>query len=150
MNIAAEQMVQKRCAKKFSSVLKEASLKNDDDTMAIAFDDMQNQLLSLIPVQEGYENCRLMYYVLRLKIYFWSYIQNRLPSSVKNLLLLSDEAPGRNNKNTVVRFLINSCETGIFKRTQHFLQYVTIPFFHTIGIFDPSNDQAETWTAYTR
>lgn len=143
-NVAAEQMLHKRRAKKFYSALQVASENEDDDTVALAFDFMATQPLPRIPVQEVYYLRQLsvnIFCIHNLKTdiadlylyhegqaskspnevctFLWQYIQT-LPSSVKKLHLFSDGTGGQNKNHTVVRFLLSLCDTGRFDCIIHF------------------------------
>lgn len=143
--VAAEQIVHKRRAKKFYSSLKEASLNTDEDTVAIAFDYMQNQPLPHIPVQEVFYLRQLwvnIFCIHDLKtnnatLYLYhegqarkspdevcsflnKYIEN-LPNSVRNLLVFSDGTGGQNKNHTVTRYLLSLCDNNRFDSiTQYF------------------------------
>lgn len=142
--LAAELIIHKRRAKKFYDALKEAHANKDNDTVAIAIDYMQNQPLPLIPVQEVFylrqiwvnvfcihdlktdkANLYLYHEGIANKTpdevcsFLWHYIQT-LPPTVTKLLLFSDGAAGQNKNHTVVRFLLNLCDSGRFKAIRHF------------------------------
>lgn len=143
--VAADQMIHQRRARKFYSALKEASANKDDDTVAIAFDYMQNQPLPHIPVQEVFYLRQLwvnIFCIHNLKtnnanLYLYhegqahkspdevcsflnKYIQT-LPNTVKKLLVFSDGTGGQNKNHTVTRYLLSLCDTGRFESiTQYF------------------------------
>lgn len=136
--ITAEQMIHKRRAKKFYTVLKEAVINNNDNTVAI------NQPLPFIPVQEVFYLRQLWVNVIfihdlktnneKLYIYheriankspdevcsFLLHYINTLPPTVTKLLLFNDGAAGQNKNHTVVRFLMALCDTGRFDFIQHY------------------------------
>lgn len=142
--VAAEQIIHKRRAKKFYTALKDASVNKDDDTVAIAFDYMQNQPLPHIPVQEVFYLRQLwvnIFCIHNLKtndanLYLYhegqahkspdevcsfllKYIQT-LPNTVKKLLVFSDGTGGQNKNHAVTRFLLSLCDTGRFESITHY------------------------------
>lgn len=144
-NVAAELMIHKRRAKMFYSTLKTASENQDDDTVALCFDYMQNLPLPLIPVQEVFYMRQLWVNVFcihdlksnKAKLYLYHegeankcpdevcsfllhYLQNEVPNTVKTLFLFSDGAAGQNKNHTTLRFLMNLCDRGQFKKIIHY------------------------------
>ena len=130
--VAAELMVHKRRAKNFYKLQEVQKLCKDDPQVAgITFDYMQNLPLSNIPVQEFFYYRQLWVYLFEIHNltnssgYFYTYhegqakkspnevctflhdyIQNHIPTEVKELHIFSDGCPGQNRNNTVVRFLL--------------------------------------------
>lgn len=142
-NVAAEKMVHSRRAKKFYKAMDEASKNKDDDTVALAFDYMQNLPLPHIPVQEVFYMRQLWVNVFSLhdlktnssKLYVYHEGEankgpdevcsmllkyfNDIPVNVKHLILFCDGPSGQNKNHTVVRFLLNLCDSGRFETITH-------------------------------
>lgn len=143
-NVAAEMVVHNRRSKKYYSAMKEATQNKDDDTVALAFDFMQNLPLPHIPVQEVFYMRQLWLNVFsihdlktnRSKLYVYHegeankgpdevcsmllhYFDTEIPSNVKHLILFCDGPTGQNKNHTVVRFLLNLCDRGRFETITH-------------------------------
>ena len=145
--VAAELMVHKRRAKKFYNKLQEVQklCKDDPRVAGITFDYMQNLPLPNIPVQEFFYYRQLWVYLFEIHNltnssgYFYTYhegqakkspnevctflhdyIQNHIPTEVKELHIFSDGCPGQNRNNTVVRFLLALQENGRFSKIYHY------------------------------
>lgn len=144
-SVTAEQMIHKRRAKKFYSKLKEMSENKDKDTVALCFDFMQNLPLPNIPVQEVFYMRQLWLYVFgihdlktnKTHIYLYHegeankspdevcslllhYLNETVSSEVKHLVLFSDGPSSQNKNHTVVRFLMNLCDRGVFETVTHY------------------------------
>lgn len=52
--------------------------------------------------------------------FLWHYFQTEIPHSVRKLQLFSDGAAGQNKNHSVVRFLMNLCDTERFDKIDHY------------------------------
>lgn len=60
------------------------------------------------------------------------YIKNEVPSTVKHLLLFSDDPSSQNKNHMVVRFLMNLCDKGIFNTGTHYFPIRGHSFLPTV------------------
>jgi hypothetical protein len=143
-NVAAEQILHKRRARKFYDALRQARENEDDDTAAICFDFMATQPLPRIPVQEvfylrqlnvnifcihdlksGHADLHLYHEGEAAKspnevcTFLWKYIQ-KLPKTVKKLYVFSDGTGGQNKNHTLLRFLLFLRDSERFEKIIHF------------------------------
>lgn len=139
LNVAAELCVHKRIANKFYTALKEATENQDDDTVAFCFDYMSNLPLPNIPnMRQLWVNTFCIHNMKTNKAKFYTYHEgeaNKSPDEVSFFLLLhylhneiglsssktklivfSDGTSGQNKNHTLLRFLMNLCDQGMFER----------------------------------
>lgn len=143
----AEMIVHKRQAKQFYTILKSSrdECKIRNDLLCITFDYMQNLQLPKIPVQDlfylrqltinlfGIRNMKSedsMFFLYHegeaykgpneVCTFLLTYFQQCVPSEVKELRLFSDNCPGQNKNNTVVRFCQALVDTGRFEVVEHY------------------------------
>lgn len=144
---AAEFMLHKRRAKRFYSSMansKEVS-KQNNNTLGLVFDFMQNIDLPKVPVQEMYYLRQLTvnnFCIYNLKTdnaqfylyhegqakkgandvasFLVDYIEENVPHSVTELHLFSDNCPGQNKNHTLIRVLLTLTIIGRFKKIKHF------------------------------
>ncbi|XP_069687193.1 uncharacterized protein [Periplaneta americana] len=142
-----EMMVHKRRSKKFYNKIKEVEeiCKERNYVLGICFDYMQNLPLPNIPVQEMFYYRQL--WVINFNIHnlkdhtahfysyhegtghkspnevcslFLNYIENYVPSSVKEFYLFSDNCGGQNKNHTVIRLLLALTQMGRFNKIIHY------------------------------
>lgn len=147
MAAKAELAVHKRRAKKFHNKI--AAVKkicqNRDDVAALTFDYMQNLPLPNIPIQEifylrqlwvncfGIKNLKTnesVFYVYHEGVankganevcsMIHHYLDNFLGENIQELHLFSDNCPGQNKNNTLIRFLLSLTDTKRFSKITHY------------------------------
>lgn len=129
----AEMLVHKRRSKKFYTALQESTKKSkkSDNVVALSFDYMQNLQLPKIPVQNLFYLRQLtvsVFCIHNMKtdevVYFiyhegtakkgpnevcsflYQYIKDYIPDNVRELHLFSDNCPGQNKNNTLIRMCV--------------------------------------------
>lgn len=117
----------------------------DENTVVLSFDYMQNLPLPKIPVQEVFYMRQLWLNVFcvhnmktkKAKMYIYHegeankspeevcsmilhYLKTEVASGTKHLVLFSDGTSGQNKNHSMVRFLMNLCDRGIFETVRHY------------------------------
>ena len=126
----AKLMVHKRRAQKFYQEMKALKENTDDSTVVLSFDYLQNLPLPNIPVYEIFYMRQLWVFIFCIHNinkeqsstyamkdtgeslptnlhFFFYYMTNELPPTVKNLILFSDSCGGQNKNHTLIRFFRN-------------------------------------------
>lgn len=141
---AGELIIHKRKAQTCYTGIKNESKSNDENTVSLCFDYMQNLPLMNIPVQEIFYMRQLWVNVFcihdlktgKSKMYLYhegeankppdevcsfllDYINKEVSASVRKLVLFSDGPSGQNKNHTVVRFFMNLCDNGRFECIVH-------------------------------
>lgn len=144
-SVVAEQIIHKRRANKFYKKQKEMIQNADENTVVLSFDYMQNLPLPKIPVQEVFYMRQLWLNVFcvhnmktkKAKMYIYHegeankspeevcsmilhYLKTEVASGTKHLVLFSDGTSGQNKNHSMVRFLMNLCDRGIFETVRHY------------------------------
>jgi hypothetical protein len=144
---SAELIVHKRRAKKFYASLEDAKkiCKEKSDTVALCFDFMQNVNMPKIPVQDLFYLRKLtvsVFCIYNMKTeqpvlfiyhegngkkgpndvcsFLMEYIQEYIDDNCKNLIIFSDNCPGQNKNQIMVRFCLALVETRRFSSIEHY------------------------------
>ncbi|CAH1100476.1 unnamed protein product [Psylliodes chrysocephalus] len=143
----AEMLVHKRRSKKFYTALQESTKKSKEsnNVVALAFDYMQNLQLPKIPVQDLFylrqltvsvfcihnmKTDQVVYFIYHegcgkkgpneVCFFLYQYIKEYIPDSVRELHLFSDNCPGQNKNNTLIRMCLFLKDSGRFDDIQQY------------------------------
>lgn len=143
----AQMIVHNRRSKKIYTALQKSTTltKENSNVVALAFDFMQNLQLPKIPVQDLFylrqltvslfcihnmTTGQVVYFIYHegnakegpneVCSFLYQYIENYIPDNVKELHLFSDNCPGQNKNNTLIRMCLYLTDTGRFDKIEQY------------------------------